>query len=171
MKGVRSLSERGLRCSSAILLPVNTVLLTTRAPIGYVAIAKNKLATNQGFRNLVLRQGNSHEFLYYSICNKTDELKRLASGSTFGELSGTALKKILLSIPPYNEQKNISYFLSTLDDKIELNRCMNQTLEEIAQTLFKSWFVNFDPVRANLDDGNTGLPKHIADLFPNSFDD
>lgn len=90
-RGERSLSRQGLDNCSARLLPANTVLLTTRAPIGYVAIAKNPVATNQGFRNLVPKPGFSSEFLYYWLKAHVEELQRLASGSTFQELSGSAL--------------------------------------------------------------------------------
>src|SRR6185312_5481607 len=65
----------------------------------------------------------------------------------------------------------IAHILGTLDDKIELNRRMNETLEAMARALFKSWFVDFDPVRAKAEGRDTGLPKHIADLFPDSFED
>ena len=64
------------------------------------------------------------------------------------------------------EQHAIAHILGTLDDKIELNRRMNETLEAMARALFKSWFVDFDPVRAKMEGRDTGLPKHIADLFP-----
>lgn len=72
------------------------------------------------------------------------------------------------SIP---EQRAIAHILGTLDDKIELNRRMNETLEELARALFKSWFVDFDPVRAKAEGCDTGLPREIADLFPDSFED
>lgn len=170
-QGKRNLSSQGLENSSAKLVPANSVLLTTRAPIGYVAIAKNELATNQGFRSLILRESYSHEFLYYWLCANTEELKRHASGSTFGELSGSTLKSIRLKIPPAPVQEFISNILGTLDDKIELNRRMNSTLEEVARTLFKSWFVDFDPVRAKMEGRDTGLPKRIGDLFPDRFVD
>ena len=64
------------------------------------------------------------------------------------------------------EQRAIAHILGTLDDKIELNRRMNETLEAMARALFKSWFVDFDPVRAKADDRDPGLPKPLADLFP-----
>ena len=63
------------------------------------------------------------------------------------------------------------YFLSKIDKKIELNQKMNETLEEIAKTLFKSWFIDFDPVRAKAEGRPTGLSKEISDLFPDSFED
>jgi type I restriction enzyme S subunit len=70
-----------------------------------------------------------------------------------------------------SEQRAIAHILGTLDDKIELNRRMNETLEEMARALFKSWFVDFDPVRARAEGRDPGLPPHIAGLFPESFED
>ena len=169
--GERNLSQRGLDGSSAKLLPVRTVLLSTRAPIGYVALAKNPIATNQGFRSLVVRDGILPEFLYYWLKLNTEELERHASGSTFRELSGSALKDIRLNLPPRDGQHTIAHVLGTLDDKIELNRQMNETLEAMARALFKSWFVDFDPVRAKMEGRDTGLPQDIADLFPDRMVD
>ena len=169
--GERNLSRRGLDGSSAKLLPVGAVLLSTRAPIGYVALAKNPIATNQGFRSLVVRDGILPEFLYYWLKVNTEELERYASGSTFRELSGSSLKDIRLDLPPTDEQRSIAHILGTLDDKIELNRRMNETLEAMARALFKSWFVDFAPVRAQMEGRNTGLPQDIADLFPDRLVD
>jgi type I restriction enzyme S subunit len=76
-----------------------------------------------------------------------------------------------LHLPSVHEQRAIAHILGTLDDKIELNRRMNETLEAIAQALFKSWFVDFDPVRAKAEGRDPGLPKEIADLFPDRFDE
>jgi len=170
--GERRLSAKGLASCSARLLPRNSVLLSSRAPIGYVAIAANQIATNQGFRSLVLGPGNDHEFLYYWLTANVEELERHASGSTFKELSGGSLKKIHIRIPSdVTEQRAIAHILGTLDDKIELNRRINETLEAMARAIFKSWFVDFDPVRAKAEGHDPGLPKHIADLFPDSFED
>ena len=73
-------------------------------------------------------------------------------------------------LPP-DEQRAIAHILGTLDDKIELNRRMNATLEAMARALFKSWFVDFDPVRAKVEGRDTGLPREIADLFPDGFEE
>ena len=73
--------------------------------------------------------------------------------------------------PPLAEQRAIAHILGTLDDKIELNRRMNETLEAMARALFKSWFVDFDPVRAKAEGRDPGLPKPLADLFPDRFVD
>jgi len=160
------LSQQGLESSSARLVPAGAVLLSTRAPIGYVALAKNSIATNQGFRNLVVRHGVHPEYLYYWLKDSTEELERHASGSTFRELSGSSLKNIRIPLPPLPEQRAIAHILGTLDDKIELNRRMNETLEAMAQAIFKDWFVDFGPVRAKMKGRDTGLPEDIADLFP-----
>lgn len=80
-------------------------------------------------------------------------------------------RRLRISLPPISEQRAIGRVLGTLDDKIELNRRMNETLEEMARALFKSWFVDFDPVRAKAEGRDPGLPKHVADLFPDSFED
>src|SRR5438132_11715945 len=76
-----------------------------------------------------------------------------------------------LRVPPIAEQRAIAQILSALDDKIELNKRMNETLEAIARALFKSWFVDFDPVRAKAEGRDPGLPKPLADLFPDRFED
>ena len=83
----------------------------------------------------------------------------------------TYLRSIKIPIPPIQEQRTISHILGTLDDKIELNHRMNETLEAMARALFKSWFVDFDPVRAKMEGRDTGLPKPIADLFPDRMVD
>lgn len=77
----------------------------------------------------------------------------------------------LIPLPPIPEQRGVANILGTLDDKIELNRRMNETLEAVARALFKAWFVDFDPVRAKAEGRDPGLPKPFADLFPNSFVD
>ncbi|WP_028490831.1 restriction endonuclease subunit S [Thermus islandicus] len=171
-RGERSLSRKGLDSCSAQLLPPGTVLLTSRAPIGYLAIAKNPIATNQGFRNLIPKPLMNSEFLYYWLKGHVEELQRHASGSTFQELSGTALAQIRIRVPPLPEQRAIAHILGTLDDKIELNRRMSETLEAMARALFKAWFVDFEPVRAKMEgrwrrgESLPGLPAHLYDLFP-----
>ena len=81
------------------------------------------------------------------------------------------IESFRLPLPTLAEQRAIAHVLGTLDDKVELNRLMNKTLEAMARALFKSWFVDFDPVRANAEGRNPGLPKHVADLFPTRFVD
>ena len=87
-------------------------------------------------------------------------------GSTRSYLGITSQLDLPIVVPPPDVQKSIAHILGTLDDKIELNRRMNETLEAMARALFKSWFVDFDPVRAKMAGRDPGLPKHLADLFP-----
>lgn len=92
-------------------------------------------------------------------------------GAFFDSLRCADVPNFEFYIPPLPTQKAISHILGTLDDKIELKRKMSESLEQIAQALFKSWFVDFDPVRAKMEGRDTGLPKEIADLFPDSFEE
>ena len=161
--GARTISRIGLERSSAKLIPAGSVLLTTRAPIGYVALAKNSIATNQGFRSLVPCEELAPEFLYYWLLINTSELERHASGSTFKELSGRALARITLPLPPKWEQRRIVATLGTLDDKIELNRRMAVTLEKTVRALFKRSFVD---IGGDIPEGWDVKPVgHVCTLF------
>jgi len=97
--------------------------------------------------------------------------KFLNVGAVFDSLKCADVPNFRLRVPPIQEQRAIAHILGTLDDKIELNRRMNETLEAMARALFKSWFVDFDPVRAKAEGRDPGLPKPLADLFPDSFED
>jgi type I restriction enzyme S subunit len=97
--------------------------------------------------------------------------KFLNVGAVFDSLRCADIPNFELRIPPLPEQRAIAHILGTLDDKIELDRQMNETLEAMARAIFKSWFVDCDPVRAKAEGRDSGLPKHIADLFPDCFED
>ena len=99
------------------------------------------------------------------------ELLAYATGSTFPNVSGRQLAWTPYPNFTTERQRAIAHILGTLDDKIELNRRMNETLEAMARALFKSWFVDFDPVRAKMKGRDTGLPQDIADLFPDRLVD
>jgi type I restriction enzyme, S subunit len=171
-RGERNISEIGLQNSSARMLPKDTVLLSSRAPIGYVAISKNPITTNQGFKSLVLKTGYAPEFYYYFLKSNVGILESYATGSTFKEISGSIVKSIKVPVPPLTEQQAIARILSSLDDKIELNQEMNRTLEVQARAIFKSWFVDFDPVRAKIDGRQpTGMDAATAALFPDAFEE
>lgn len=143
-KGERSITDEGLKNSSAKLMPKGTVLFTSRAPIGYVGIADREVSTNQGFKNIIANKENSNEFIYYLLKYITPNIESIAGGSTFKEISASAFKNIEVEVPNLETQEKIASILSALDDKIELNNEMNKTLEEMAQTLFKRWFIDFD---------------------------
>jgi type I restriction enzyme S subunit len=97
--------------------------------------------------------------------------KFLNVGAVFDSLRCADVPKFRLHLPPLAEQQTISHVLGSADKKIGLNRKLNETLEAMAWTLFKSWFVDFDPVRAKSEGRDTGLPERIATLFPTSFED
>ena len=99
------------------------------------------------------------------------DLLGAATGSTFPNVSREQLLNIKICLPPLPEQKAIAAILGALDDKIEANRKMNATLEGIARALFKSWFVDFDPVRAKAEGRPSGLPADLDALFPAGFAD
>ncbi len=115
-------------------------------------------------------KGNDQRFAYYFL--KTLDFARFNSGSAQPSLNRNFIYPIPVRIPSLTEQKCIAAVLGALDDKIELNRRMNVTLEAIARALFQSWFVDFDPVRAKIDGCKPhGLNPATAALFPDSFQD
>ena len=109
---------------------------------------------------------------FFGLPSFKEHIRAIAVGATMPSLNTQILSDIVVPNPRgLNEQRAIAHILGTLDDKIELNRRMNETLEAMARALFKSWFVDFDPVRAKMEGRDTGLPKHLADLFPDVLDD
>ncbi|MDB5308642.1 MAG: restriction modification system specificity domain [Gemmataceae bacterium] len=106
-KGRRNLTAKGLDSSSAKLLPLGSVLFSSRAPIGYCVIAENELATNQGFKNLALRGGIDPRYVRHYLLGAKDYISSLASGTTFPELSAARMKQVELPLPPLNEQRRI----------------------------------------------------------------
>jgi type I restriction enzyme S subunit len=113
-------------------------------------------------------------FLYYWMFGREFfvQFKGVAGQTDMAEyVSLTDQRRMHITLPNPREQLAIAHILGTLDDKIELNRRMNETLEAMAHALFKSWFVDFDPVRAKAEGRDPGLPEPLADLFPDSFED
>jgi type I restriction enzyme S subunit len=113
---------------------------------------------------------DSSKYLYYSLLHS--DFSDVTTGSAQPQITmGHLNKKEIFWHSDPNERAQVAHILGTLDDKIELNRKTNETLEAIAKALFKSWFVDFDPVRAKAGGRPTGLPDEISDLFPDSFED
>jgi type I restriction enzyme S subunit len=107
--------------------------------------------------------GHDERFAYYFL--KQFDFRSYNSGSAQPSLNRNFVHPVLVEVPPLAEQRAIAHILGTLDDKIELNRRMSETLEAMARALFKSWFVDFDPVRAKAEGRDPGLPQPLADLF------
>jgi restriction endonuclease S subunit/predicted ATPase len=131
-KGARSLSSIGLENSGAQVLPAGTVLFTSRAPIGYCVIAANPIATSQGFKNLVPKDGISPEYLRYYLLASKGYAESLASGSTFKELSGPRLAELEVPVPPTNEQERIAQLLGELQARC---RATTEALEAVPMLL------------------------------------
>ena len=112
-------------------------------------------------------------FIYYvfSTAEQQDYIRQNAIQTGVPHTNLGILRGTPVPLPSLPEQRAIAHILGTLDDKIELNRRMNETLEAIAWVLFKSWFVDFDPVRAKAEGRDPGLPQPLADLFPDSFEE
>lgn len=154
----------------------DTILSTVRPNRRSFLFIKNpteNTVVSTGFAVLSPKSSIDSRFLYYLVTRQqfTDYLESNTSGSAYPVVSPETIADAKVVIPPLPEQHNIASILGCLDDKIGLNRQMNETLEGIAQALFKSWFVDFDPVRAKIEGQDIGLPKEIAELFPDSFED
>lgn len=159
------------------VLQINDLVITRSGRIGTAALFK-------GFRLPVLpgafliRFRLRHDiadpnFYRYFFNSPPGQglLASVATGSVQQNINITSVHRLEVPLPPLSQQRAIAYILATLDDKIELNQRMNETLEAMAWAIFKSWFVDFDPVRAKVEGRDPGLPKKIADLFPDRFED
>lgn len=127
--GERNITEQGLKSCSAQLIPKHSILFSSRAPIGYIAIAANEVCTNQGFKSIVPNDSIDYLFLYYLLKYNKKKIESLGSGTTFKEVSGSTMKSIQVTIPEtIEEQRKISTILSLIDDKIEENEKINKNL-------------------------------------------
>lgn len=144
-RGERNITKEGLDACSVRMMPQNTVLFSSRAPIGYVAIAKNAICTNQGFKSIIPNNNIDSLFLYYLMIYNRDKIASMGSGTTFKEVSATTMRSIEVDIPDIQTQRTISNILNSLDEKIEVNQRISDNLQQQATTLFESWFVNYEP--------------------------
>lgn len=145
----KCITEEGLNNSSAKWIEEDSVIVAMYgATAGKTAIAKIPLTTNQACCNLTIDSSIAdYRFVYYYLCYKYVELASLANGGAQQNLNAQIIKDFEISLPSLQEQKQIANILSSLDDKIEVNRRINDNLEQQAQVLFKSWFVDFEPFK------------------------
>ncbi|GAA7153277.1 restriction endonuclease subunit S [Helicobacter pylori] len=150
-KGSRSISRLGFKSYSCVLLPKHAILFSSRAPIGYVAIAKKRLCTNQGFKSIIPNKKIYFEFLYYLLKYHKDNISNIGGGTTFKEVSGATLGLFKVKIPPtYYEQQKIARTLSVLDQKIENNHKINELLHTLAYKIYEYYF-KYKPKNAKLE--------------------
>ncbi|MBK8529359.1 MAG: restriction endonuclease subunit S [Rubrivivax sp.] len=171
--------EKAEELNSANLLP-NDLVFPHRGAIGEVGIVPNdgeRYVLSSSMMKLTCAADGAHpDFIYYFFKSEAGRFELLKNASQVGTPGIgqplTSLKQIKLKLPPVDEQRSIAAALRALDDRIALLRETNATLEAIAQALFKSWFVDFDPVRAKQQGfAPAGLDEATAALFPDSFEE
>lgn len=140
-RGERNITKAGLESCSAKMLPKDTVLFSSRAPIGYVAIAQNEICTNQGFKSVIPNENVNPLFLYYLLKYNKEKIEAVGSGTTFKEVSGATMKNVEVRVPELRVQAKIANILDSIDLKIENNNAINNNLEQQANTLFQKLFV------------------------------
>ncbi|EJB25934.1 type I restriction enzyme specificity subunit [Helicobacter pylori CPY6271] len=174
-KGSRSISRLGFKSCSTFLLPKHAILFSVRAPIGYVAIAKKRLCTNQGFKSIIPNKKIYFEFLYYLLKYHKDNISNIGGGTTFKEVSGATLGLFKVKIPlTYYEQQKIARTLSILDQKIENNHKINELLHKILGLLYEQYFVRFDFLDENnkpyqTSGGKMKFSKELNRLIPSGW--
>ncbi|MDD1133900.1 restriction endonuclease subunit S [Pseudomonas shahriarae] len=160
----------GIENSSARILPKNTVCLSRTASVGYVVVMGCPMATSQDFVNWICSAKLDYRYLKYILCSEHDSMLRFASGTTHQTIYFPEAKAFHVLLPSIQEQRRIADVLQSLDDRIALIHETNATLEAIARSVFKSWFVDYDPVRNKAEGCRPeGMDDTIAALFPNCF--
>ena len=160
--GSRNITLAGLENSSAKILPVGSILFSSRAPIGYIAIASNNVSTNQGFKSIIPNSDVDSLFLYYLLKFNKDKIENMGSGTTFKEVSASIMKSIEVFIPTeIVEQRKISAILGAIDDKIENNKKINHHLEEILQANLEKQLESIS-IKSKIIDLNLTVSDHVA---------
>ena len=166
-KTSQTLTEKGFLSAkkSAVLFEPDSLAISKSGTIGRIGILKDYMCGNRAVINIKVNENICNPlFIFYTLLNSKEQIETLAEGSVQKNLYVSALSKVKLLLPDINKQKEIGYILNALDQKIEINTQINQTLEQISQALFKSWFVDFDPVRAKVQALSDGLSLEQAEL-------
>lgn len=159
----KTITELGLKNSSAKIIPKDSVIVAMYgATAGKSAINKIPLATNQACCNLIIDNSKAdYRFVYYYLVNSYEKLLSAAVGAAQQNLGSKQISAMTINLPPLNQQKKIANILGSLDEKIELNRRMNETLEQLGQALFRHYFVD-NPEAKNWDEGTLGDIMNIT---------
>lgn len=144
-QGARNITQKGLKECGAKIIPANSILMSSRAPIGLLAINKVECCTNQGFKSIVLDKSLADEnYLYYYLKYHINEIHALGSGTTFREVSKPTLERYEIKIHDLPEQRKIGQVLSSIDDKIAVNNRINALFEQVARAVYEYYFIQFD---------------------------
>ncbi len=169
----KSITDFGLSNSATNILDAGDIIISARGTVGVIAQLAKPMAFNQSCYGIRGKKGVSDtNFIYYALKNAVSQMLQVAYGGVFNTITRDTFKIISTRLPFLKKQEAIACILGALDDKIELNRQMCKTMEDTAQAIFKSWFVDFDPVHAKATGKQPqGMNPEIAALFPDSFED
>jgi len=159
----RHITDKGLKNSSAKLLPKDTILLSSRATVGEISIALTECSTNQGFQSLITKNNVDNDFIYYLISTIKNEFLRRSSGSTFLEISKNEIKRIPINIPELSEQNKISNLFSAIDNKIEMLEKKHQYYQDFKKYLMQRIFSSQDD-KLRFENYNEAIYK-LSDLY------
>ena len=156
-----TISSMGIDNSAAKLLDEETVVITARGTVGAICLLGERMAFNQTCYGLQVKPYIKSVYLYYALKSQLEQIGMLSYGTVFNTITMRTFDELVIPVPPVTEQRAIAAILGSLDDKIELNQQMNQTLEAMAQEMFKSWFVDFEPFQdQDMQDSQLGpIPK------------
>ncbi|WP_158212796.1 restriction endonuclease subunit S [Paracoccus yeei] len=167
----RYLSDTGAAKVRNSIIPARAVMVSCiGSDMGKAAIAARRCVTNQQINSVIASSDHDPLFIYYNLSARKDEIRGSASGSAQPILNKSAFGRMKIDLPPLPEQRAIAATLGALDDKIELNRKMNATLEAMARALFRDWFVDFGPTRARMEGRAPYLSPDLWSLFPDRLD-
>ena len=141
----KTITQAGLEHSSTKLLQKDDIIISARGTVGEMAMIPFPMAFNQSCYGIRGKNNVDNTFLYYFLKNSIHKLKVLTHGSVFDTITRNTFAEIEINLPDLESQKKTGYLLGLLDDKIELNNRINENLEQQAQAIFKSWFIDFEP--------------------------
>ena len=167
-----TITEEGVKNSSTKILSPGQIIISARGTVGALAQLVRPMAFNQSCYGINAKDGTFNDYLFYLLKHTVANLQRITHGAVFDTITRETFQHVEIALPSLPEQRAIAHILGSLDDKIELNRQMAQTLESIARAIFKSWFVDFDPVKAKMEGKQPeGMTEEIAALFPDRLVD
>lgn len=138
----KKITERGLNESNTQILKKNQIIISARGTVGMIAQLGRDMAFNQSCYGITGKNGMSNDFLFYLLKNYVSDFKQKSHGAVFDTITRETFKNVPVPIPPQPEQESIAEILSSLDDKIELNRKINANLEKLSRSLFKKWAID-----------------------------
>lgn len=172
-KTEKSITQLGLDNCSSVLLDPGDLVLSARGTVGVVGQCKMKTSFNQSNYGLRAKSGlSSNDYLYYALSFAKRAILGDTHGGMFDTITRDTLDRLQIPVPSIKVQAKIAEILGSFDMKIEANNTISKTLEEIAQTIFKSWFIDYDPVKAKMaGEKPVGIDAATAALFPDSMED